>query len=130
MKNSTDVYYWWEEMYNHVPWAYPKTFQSLYSINYYTTIPYGKDDTYVYMLGQRVKDMDPDSIEILTSFYLQDNKKIIYFDGDIYHQLKQVDRKTFEISDGDGYDAKDKNGFYLKGEKVDIIEVDNTKNTL
>ena len=82
------------------------------------------------MLGQKIKDIDPHSVEILTSFYVQDKKRIVYFDGEIYQQLQQVDRKSFEVRDGDGYDAKDKNGYYWKGESVDIIEFDNTKNTL
>lgn len=97
MKNTIDVYYWWEGMYNSVEGANPNSFESLYSISYYNVIPYGRDDKHVYMLGEIIKDMDPQSVEILTSFYIQDKKSIVYFDGEIYHTLKNVHRKSFKI---------------------------------
>ena len=125
MKNDTNVFFWREGMNNIIQGADAASFQTLYSLRYYNVVPYAKDKNSVYMLGDRIADIDPNSVEILTSFYLQDKKKIVYSDGESHRIVKWADRKTFEvIPDGEVYDAKDKNGYFWQGERVDIIEFD------
>ncbi len=125
LKNNTEVYYSREGMTNHIQWADASSFQPLYAIRYYTTIPYAKDENHVYMLDKIIDTIDPQTVEVLASFYIQDKKNIVYFDGEVYHILKWVDRQTFEVvSDRDDYDAKDKKGYFYQGERVDLIVFD------
>lgn len=126
MKNNSNVYYSWEGNNTQIEGADPQTFKPLYSLRYYNIIPYAKDKNHVYMLGELIKDLDPSTVEILTSFYLQDKKRILYSDGDVHRILQWVDRETFEVlPDGEGYDAKDKNGYFEQGERVEVITFDN-----
>ena len=88
MKNTSNVYYTWEGQHTQIIGADADSFQSLYSLRYYNIIPYAKDTNHVYMLGDRIDDIDPSSVEILTSFYLQDKEKIVYSDGNIHRALQ------------------------------------------
>lgn len=88
MKNDTNVFFWREGMNNIIQGADAASFQTLYSLRYYNVIPYAKDKNSVYMLGDRIADIDPDSVEILTSFYLQDEKIIVYSDGESHRIVK------------------------------------------
>lgn len=125
MKNTSNVYYTWEGQHTQIVGADADSFQSLYSLRYYNIIPYAKDTNHVYMLGDRIDDIDPSSVEVLTSFYLQDKEKIVYSDGNIHRILQWVDRENFEVlSDGDGYDAKDSKWYFYQGERVEVITFD------
>lgn len=122
MKNDSNVYFWREGMNSVIDGADAQTFETLYSLRYYNVVPYARDKNHVYILGQTIPDIDTTSVEILTSFYLQDKNNIVYFDGDIHRVLQWVDRDTFEVlSDGDGYDARDSKGYFYQGERIEMI---------
>lgn len=126
MKNDTKVYFWREGMNNVIDDADAQSFEPLYSLHYYNVVPYARDDSHVYILGKIIPDVDPASVEILTSFYIQDKKKIIYSDGDVHHVLTWADRQTFEVlPDRDGYDAKDKKWYFYQWERIEMIEFNN-----
>lgn len=96
---------------------------SLLPAEYHTVVPFAKDAKRVYRGSKIISGLDAKTVKVLSSHYVQDKKQIIYIDDDYLHVLKKVDRKTFELVNGNGYDAKDRYGYFYQGQRVQILEL-------
>jgi len=75
---------------------------------------YSKDKDKVYVDNSSVKNADPNSFKVLGGCYGLDYRAV-YCDR---NEIEGADAKTFSVIDSKRGIAKDKNGFFLRGERV------------
>ncbi len=101
-KNSQIVYLQDRVIYK----ADPDSFQII-------NFPYSKDDNNVFYFWNPIPaQVDQESFEILNNDYSKD-KFNIYYKNNV---IEEADVDTFRLSDGQDYQAEDKNYYYNKGE--------------
>lgn len=103
-------------------------FVPLYSLQYRNSISYAKDANHVYLYDSIVPSVDPESVELLAHYYLQDANEIHYFDMKTHRILTGADRESFEVLPGENdYDARDSKHYYYQGKQIDVIDFNNRR---